>query len=142
MPQSLRQSRSSRRSERTSSAGGTVVSTNHQFRDVRIYGNSLALRGFWARPLIDQNNEHFSFTSVSVYGCVQAGMEFGGQQSKEHLLTHCRAEGCRVAVQSDSGFQWVGGTAAVCEIGVELTRVGDPVTLRLSPREIIELLRE
>ena len=116
-------------SERTRTGGGVIPSTMHQFRDVRIYGNKLAVRGFWHRSTIDENNEHGRFDSVSVYGCTVPWV-FQGQQSKEHLLTHCRAESCRVAVQSDSGLQWVGGTAAVCEIGVELTRAGDPVTLQ------------
>lgn len=115
--------------ERTKTGAGVLPSTMHQFRDVRIFGNKLAMRGVWHRSRIDENNEHGRFDSVSVYGCALPWV-FQGQQSKEHLLTHCRAEGCRVAVQSDSGFQWVGGTAAVCEIGVELTRVGDPVTLQ------------
>jgi len=115
--------------ERTRSGAGVIPSSMHQFRDVRVFGNKLAARGVWHRSTIDENNEHGRFDSVSVYGCTVPWV-FQGQQSKEHLLTHCRAETCRVAVQSESGFQWIGGTAAVCEVGVELTRVGDPVTLQ------------
>lgn len=115
--------------ERAVTGPGTIVSTNHLFRDVRIYGNSLAQRGFWARPFIDENNEHFRFDFCSVYGCTVAGFEFGGQQSKEHLLTHCRIESCTIGVKAGSSVRIEGGTIAAATEAVRLTAVGDPVTL-------------
>lgn len=117
------------RMERTSVAGGTIVSTNNLFKDIRIYGNSLAQRGFYARPFIDQNNEHFRFDSVTVYGCTGTAFEFGGQQSKEHYLTQCRIESCGTGIKAGSSIRVVGGTIAACVVAIQLTAVGDPVTL-------------
>jgi hypothetical protein len=116
--------------ERTKTGPGVIPSTLHQFRDVRVFGNTLAEHGFWYRATVDENNEHGRFDCVSVYGCAMAAWTFNGQQSKEHLLTHCRSESVAVGVASDSGFQWIGGTCAVCEVGVHLTRAGEPVTLQ------------
>jgi hypothetical protein len=101
----------------------------HQYRGVRIFGNGLAERGVWYRATIDENNEHGRFESVSVYGCA-VGWCFEGQQSKEHLLTHVRVESCNVGVVASSSFQWIGGTCAVAEVGVLLSRTGDPVLLQ------------
>lgn len=116
-------------SERTRTGPGTIPPTMHQFRDIRVFGNGAARRGFWARPTIDENNEHMRFDCCSFYGC-ETGWEFQGQQSKEHLLVHCRFESGKIAVRADSSFQWIGGTCAVCECGVFLARAGDPVVIR------------
>jgi hypothetical protein len=85
--------------------------------------------GIWYRNTIDENNEHGRFDCVSVYGCGFA-WEFNGQQSKEHLLTHCRSESCNIGVVAESAFQWIGGTCAVAVCGIHLTRAGDPVTIQ------------
>jgi hypothetical protein len=113
--------------ERTRSTPGTIPSTNHGFTRWRIYGNTLADRAFWFRG-IDANNEHALFTACSVYGC-HVGWTFNGQQSKEHQITHCRFESGLVGVSADSSVQLSGGVFAVCRVGVELTRVGDPVVI-------------
>jgi hypothetical protein len=115
--------------ERTKTGPGVIPSTMHQFRDVRIFGNRLARIGYWARSTIDENNEHGRFDSCSVYAAA-IGWRFDGQQSKEHLLTHCRFESGTAAVAAESGFQWISGTAAVCDVGISLTRVGEPVLIQ------------
>jgi hypothetical protein len=115
--------------ERTRSGAGVIPSTMHQWRDVRVFGNGLGVPAFVHRATIDENNEHGRWDSCSVYGCI-VGWTFQGQQSKEHLMTHCRFESGVTAVSSDSSFQWVGGTAAVCDTGIFLTRIGDPVAVR------------
>ena len=115
--------------ERTRSGPGVIPSTLHQFRDVRVFGNTLARHGYWARSTIDENNEHGRWDACSVYGTT-LGWRFDGQQSKEHLLTQCRFESGVSAVASASGFQWISGTAAVCEVGISLTRVGEPVLIQ------------
>jgi hypothetical protein len=118
------------RAERTRKEPGTVPSTMHQFRDVRVFGNGqAALYGFLWSDTIDANNEHARFESVSVYQCGFA-WAFEGQQSKEHLFTHCRAESCAQGVRAESSFQWLGGTIAVCDVAFELARVGDPVVIQ------------
>jgi hypothetical protein len=115
--------------ERTRVGPGVHPNTMHQFRNVRIFGHpGIPARGFLVSG-IDQNGEHMRFDGVSVYHCGHA-WEFRGQQAKEHLLTHCRAESCAIGVVADSGFQWIGGCAAVCELGVLLTRVGEPVVIQ------------
>lgn len=114
---------------RTKSGRGVVPSTMHQFRDVRIFGNGRAQRGFDYTSAIDENNEHGRWDSCSVYGCTDTAWVFSGQQSKEHLLTHCRAESVHTAVSASSSFTWIGGAAAACQIGVVLSRVGDPVVI-------------
>jgi hypothetical protein len=116
--------------ERTQTGPGTIPSTMHMFRNVRIFGNRKAERGVWYRNTIDENNEHGRFDCVSVYGCTLAGFAFYGQQSKEHLLTHVRTESCTVGVIADSAFQWIGGTCAVAEYAIFLARIGDPVTIQ------------
>jgi hypothetical protein len=116
------------RMERTKVGAGVIASTNHLFRDVRIYGNGLASRGFWARPFIDQNNEHFTLESCSVYGCT-TGMEFSGQQSKEHFISQCRFESCTTAIKAGSSVRIEGGTIAVSGVAILLTACGDPVTM-------------
>lgn len=115
-------------SERTKKGDGVIPSTHHQFRDVRVYGNKLAPVGFWARPTIDENNEHMTFDAVSVYGC-GIGFCFEGQQSKEHRLEGVRVEGATTAVEASSSFTMIGGTIAVCVTGIHLPRVGDPVLI-------------
>lgn len=114
---------------RTKHGAGVIASTMHQFRDVRIFGNGRARRGYDYTSAIDENNEHGRWDSCSVYGCTDAAWTFSGQQSKEHLLTQCRAESVRAAVVASSSFTWVSGTAAVCQVGVVLSRVGDPVVI-------------
>jgi len=114
---------------RTKQGAGVIPSTMHQFRDVRIFGNGRARRGYDYTGAIDENNEHGRWDSCSVYGCTDAAWVFSGQQSKEHVLTQCRAESVHAAIVASSSFTWIGGTAAVCQIGVVLTRVGDPVVI-------------
>lgn len=118
-------------SERTRTGAGVIPSTMHQWRDVRVFCNGLAPVGFHYRATIDENNEHGRFDAVSVYGFTSAGMRFDGQQSKEHTLTLCRfdTDDAATAIASASGFTWIGGTASGCDEAVNLTRVGDPVTL-------------
>ena len=115
---------------RTKTGAGVIPSTMHQFRDVRVFGNGLASRGYEYVAATDANNEHGRWDSCSVYGCTDAAWLFTGQQSKEHLLTHCRAESVGTAVSASSSFTWIGGTAAACRIGVVLSRVGDPVVIQ------------
>ena len=114
--------------ERTKSGPGVIPSTMHMFRNVRIFGNDFPAFGIWYHDTIDENNEHGRFDCVSVYGC-DCAFKFQGQQSKEHLLTHCRLESGLTAIASDTGFQMIGGTIAVFEEAVILARAGDPVTL-------------
>jgi len=116
--------------ERTKSGPGVTPSTMHQFRNVRIFGNNGPVRGYWFRATIDENNEHGRWDACSVYGCDGAAWIFEGQQSKEHLLTHCRAESCANGIKADSSFQWVGGCVAACDQAFMLTRVGDPVVIQ------------
>ncbi len=116
------------RIERVVTGAGTIPSTNHFFRDIRIYGNALATRGFWAKPTIDENNEHFSFEGCSVYGCT-TGMEFGGQQSKEHFISQCRFESFTTGIKANSSIRVEGGTMAVGSVAILLTACGDPVVL-------------
>jgi hypothetical protein len=116
--------------ERTKTGPGVIPSTMHTLSNVRIFGNGLANIGIYYRATIDENNEHGRFDCVSVYGCRLAAWSFSGQQSKEHLLTHCRTESCDVGVVSESAFQWIGGTCAVAECGIYLPRAGDPVTVQ------------
>jgi hypothetical protein len=115
--------------ERTKTGPGVIPSTLHQFRDVRIFGNGVARHGYWVRATIDENNEHGRWDACSVYGA-RVGWSFAGQQSKEHLLTQCRFESGAAAIEAESGFQWISGTAAVCEVGISLTRVGEPVLIQ------------
>ena len=49
--------------------------------------------------------------------------------SDRGVLTQCRAESIHAAVSASSSFTWIGGTAAVCQVGVVLTSVGDPVVV-------------
>ena len=114
---------------RTKSGKGVIPSTLHQFRDVRIFGNGRARRGYDYSSAIDENNEHGRWDSCSVYGCTDSAWVFSGQQSKEHVLTQCRAESVHAAVTAGSSFTWISGTAAVCQIGVVLSSVGDPVVI-------------
>jgi hypothetical protein len=99
--------------ERTRHGPGVIPSTMHQWRDVRVFGNGVLERGFWhRRGDFDENNEHARFDSVSVYGYTDCGWLIEGTQSKEHLFTHCRANGDttgRVGVRSFGSFQWIGG---------------------------------
>jgi hypothetical protein len=113
---------------RTRSGAGVIPNTNHVWRDVRIYGNRLAWFGFHVGGL-DENGEHMLFERVSVYGCTASAFLFEGQQSKEHMLTHCRIESCNTGIVASSGFQMIGGCIAVARAGVYLSRVGDPVTI-------------
>jgi hypothetical protein len=115
--------------ERTKTGHGVIPSTLHQFRDVRIFGNGIARHGYWARATIDANNEHGRWDACSVYGAM-IGWCFDGQQSKEHLLTQCRFESGAVAIAAESGFQWISGTAAVCDVGISLKRVGEPLLVQ------------
>jgi hypothetical protein len=99
--------------ERTRHGPGVIPSTMHQWRDIRVFGNGMLERGFWHRRRdVDENNEHARFDSVSVYGYTDCGWLIEGTQSKEHLFTHCRANGDttgRVGVRSFGSFQWIGG---------------------------------
>ena len=115
--------------ERTRDVGGTIPSTNNAFRRWRIYGNGLAQRGFWCRDTIDANNEHMEFHANTVYG-VSRPFVFAGIQSKLHRLTHNVIETFDVAVTSDTGFHYAGGTMAVGSLAFDLTRAGDPVSVR------------
>jgi hypothetical protein len=114
---------------RTKTGPGVVPNTNHAFRDVRIFGNRKAWIGIHVGGL-DENGEHLLAERVSVYGCSAAAFWFDGQNSKEHLLTHVRIESCDAGIYASSGFQWIGGTFAVGRIGVELSRVGEPVKIQ------------
>lgn len=115
-------------SHRTKRGPSVIPSTGHQFRDVRVYGNGLAERGFYACDTIDENNEHMRFDAVSMFGCRFAWV-FAGQQSKEHLLTLCRASQCERGIVAGSSFTMLGGAINVCQVGITLTRVGDPVAV-------------
>jgi hypothetical protein len=99
--------------ERTRHGPGVVPSTMHLWRDVRVFGNGVLERGFWHRRRdTDENNEHARFDSVSVYGYTDCGWLIEGKQSKEHLFTHCRANGDstgRAGVRAFGSFQWIGG---------------------------------
>ena len=99
--------------ERTRRGPGVIPSTMHQWRDIRVFGNALLERGFWHRlNEFDENNEHARFDSVSVYGYTDCGWLIEGKQSKEHLFTHCRANGDtsgRVGLRANGSFQWIGG---------------------------------
>jgi hypothetical protein len=99
--------------ERTRHGPGVIPSTMHQWRDLRVFGNGLLERAFWHRRRdVDENNEHARFDSVSVYGYTDCAWLIEGTQSKEHLFTHCRAEGDatgRAGIRSFGSFQWIGG---------------------------------
>jgi hypothetical protein len=115
--------------ERTRVGPGVHPSTLHHWCNVRINGgNARPACGFLVAG-IDQNGEHMRFDGVSVYRC-DTGWSFRGQQAKEQLLTQCRAESCAVGIAADSGFTWISGCIAACAVGVELTRVGDPVVIQ------------
>jgi hypothetical protein len=115
--------------ERTKRGPNVLPSTNHGFARWRIYGNNLAERGIWARATVDENNEHLSITGNTFYGIARP-IVLAGQQSKGHSLIDNVFEGFDVAVTSDSGFTWIGKTAAVGRLACELTRVGEPVSIR------------
>jgi hypothetical protein len=99
--------------ERTRHGPGVIPSTMHLWRDVRVFGHGIMERGFWHRRRdTDENNEHARFDSVSVYGYTDCGWLIEGKQSKEHLFTHCRANGDstgRAGIRAFGSFQWIGG---------------------------------
>lgn len=115
--------------ERAKTGPGTVTPTHAQFRDVRIFGNGMAVIGIDYCATIDENNEHLRADCVSVYGCKVAGFVFSGQQSKEHTLTLCRITGALSGIEAQSSFTMISGTIAGCADAVTLLAVGDPVTL-------------
>lgn len=114
--------------ERTKRGPGVHPTTMHGFTRWRIYGNGLAERGFYMPGTIDENCEHLELHACSIYGC-RFGVVAKGQQCKENLISHCRFESGEVAIIADSSFRLLGGTIAVHETGVLLSRVGDPVVI-------------
>ena len=114
--------------ERTKVGPGVVVSTMNRFIGWRVEGNGLVDRGFWCRATINQNNEHMEF-HANVFSQVGRPFLFAGTQSKHHRLTHNVVESYDVAVSSDAGFHWQGGTIAVGNVAFKLTNSGDPVTI-------------
>jgi hypothetical protein len=115
--------------ERTRDTPGTIPSTNHGFTRWRVYGNGLAARGVWCRSTIDQNSEHMRLDACSFYS-VGVPFDAAGQQSKEHLITHCRFDDCAVAVRASSSVTVIGGAITRTTVAIELTRVGDPVVIQ------------
>jgi hypothetical protein len=63
-----------------------------------------------------------------VFGAI-IGWRFTGQQSKEHRLTHCTADGCPTGVSASTSFTWEGGTVAGSANAFLLSASGDPVRL-------------
>ncbi len=114
--------------ERTKTGPGVIPSTMNGFARWRIQGNDLALRGFWCRSTIDENNEHMEFHANS-FAAIANPFIFEGQHSKHHLLTHNVIERFDVGVVSDTAFHWTGGTIAVGVDAFKLQRVGDPVLI-------------
>jgi hypothetical protein len=77
---------------------------------------------------VDANNEHMEVHACT-FNDVGFPIDVEGAQSKEHLITHCRFDGAAVAVRASSSFTMIGGAVARATVGVELTRVGDPVRI-------------